>query len=274
MNERRKSRPQHKITRILTLVCFFHFSGLNNGFTTLIISAGQIQRMDMAPLLAQNIVATLHPLHCKKIVLDVLRLRVLPRSAKVIALASHRAVQTMLIESSHAQMWLTESLMSGHVFLKVPANSANKDTEKKERDLVPTSFSTIAPERVQVESRTSPGYLKAGKKHAWLVDRTHFWNGNKDADTWLEAGGNRLSLNDLGITGGYVPHRFKRFIRNIPDKLRIWLTSSLSRGGSDLCYLPWVWTPSVPQITLPHRQGDFLFTTLPLYQSTTCTVSP
>src|SRR3989344_3343532 len=120
---------QNSVLRLLTLACFFHFSGLNNGFTTFIVSSGRIQRIDFAPVLAQRVVAALHPLHWKKIFLDPVRFHLFPTSANVIERASQMAIQYTILESLHLQSWISDFCLDG--LAAVPAKPLKAPTARR-----------------------------------------------------------------------------------------------------------------------------------------------
>ena len=257
-----KYYPHHKILRILTLACFFHFSGLNNGFTTLVVcaglpadGAGQIQRLDVAPLLARNFVAAFHTLRWKRIALDSLRLRLFPKSARVIEHASQIAVRSALIESSHMQIWLVAGLKS---CISAQPKCGFSRPDKIRHPAMSLSY----PSRLGSQSyktRAAPGYLQGDRKEPWFKSRTHLWNGHKKTGSGVWGLGSGYTLKYLNKTGDppLQDHRLKFSIRIVPDKLRIWFTSSLSRDGGDLCRLHRFVV--LNEITLINRQGDFSF---------------
>src|SRR4051812_3974169 len=105
MINKQKNFIREKAIRLLTLGCFFYFSGLNNGFTYFVISQGRMQRVDMAASLAAKLAPGLNPLAWKAAVQNAFSAQ-FTRSRKVIVFSSQRAVQNLLMESSLIQMWV------------------------------------------------------------------------------------------------------------------------------------------------------------------------
>ena len=97
--------------RLLTLVCFFHFSGLNNGFTYLLdaSSAGDGSRSPGFVVLAR-FAAGINPLNWEKAA-SLANLRGLfSRSGNVLECASRNAVQNLFVDSLLSHILVSQSM--------------------------------------------------------------------------------------------------------------------------------------------------------------------
>ena len=68
-----KARKKDQVMRVLTLICFFHFSGLNNGFAYLADASGAADGAGFAPYFVTGCAKVLNPLNWKRTALDSLR---------------------------------------------------------------------------------------------------------------------------------------------------------------------------------------------------------
>lgn len=98
-----------RLLRLLTLAAFFHFSGLNNGFTQILVVSGQIQQMNFAPFLITHFLQAINPIYLKKQVSPKQLKRVLFGSGKTIQTLSQSAAQRILTEGNLLQIWMAES---------------------------------------------------------------------------------------------------------------------------------------------------------------------
>ncbi|OGR84111.1 MAG: hypothetical protein A2901_00890 [Elusimicrobia bacterium RIFCSPLOWO2_01_FULL_54_10] len=236
-----------KFLRIFTLLCFFSFSGLNNGFTYLIVSAHGVQRVDLTPLLLQKTARMANPLNWKPVILNFARTR-LSRSVKVIEYASQRAVHNFLLEAALAQNWMRTSVSNllgkkvqnaevVKVQEAVHAVISGVPVEPSESQARVASqaahFSDMAQQALQ--SGSSREFVKSERKKSWLLDRWNLWNGHRDNGLAPPGSGMRHDFREIAQTGAGFRHRLKCFIAVMPGKLRLWLSSSLSsRGDGDL----------------------------------------
>ena len=78
-------RARIRIFRVLTLISFFHFSGLNNGFSFYALSPAQIQPVNFAPVFVRSLCSAVNPFHWGQ----VFKLR----SWKRLILSSRRTLQ-------------------------------------------------------------------------------------------------------------------------------------------------------------------------------------
>ncbi len=97
------------------------------------------------------------------------------------------------------------------------------------------AMASITRSAAHMESVNPPGYLKANKKHAWLMDRYHFWNGHKKPGSGVWDLGSALNIDILktSVDPPLQGQRLKCFIQVLPEKLKNSLCSSLSRNGGD-----------------------------------------
>ena len=114
-----------RLVRLLTLFSFFHFSGLNNGFTQVIVVAGKIQGANFAPALICKIGKAAGTVSWKNYFTADQWQEAFFKSSKVIEFASRSAVEKMLIESNLFQVWMNETF-------KKAANSGSEISGKKQ----------------------------------------------------------------------------------------------------------------------------------------------
>ena len=172
---------QNRVLRLLTLACFFHFSGLNNGFTTFIVSSGRIQRIDFAPVLAQKVVAALHPLHWKKIFLDPVRFHLFPTSANVIERASQRAIQYTILESLHLQSWISDFCRDG--LAAVPVKPLKAPTARRSglKQRVPDALNpfSAAGEASNLSAPAETPFLARGGEGVFTENSNGYLQGDR-----------------------------------------------------------------------------------------------
>ena len=254
MRRQTKQRTQDRILRVLTLVCFFHFSGLNNGFSMVVVSAGRTQRVDFAPVMARQLVAGLNPGNWKRFFFDPIRFRLVKRSANVISLASQRAIQSVLVESSHLQVWLVDSCLKGSEIS--PEKSLVRGKSAVEKTLSMKSGSS----RVEIEvqggvsdwarpmillgqaakgyqiEQASSGYLQGEKSELWFKGRYFFRDGdkNRDGPFFRPAGLGGTQVFQIGEPPPGPQNRLKKFVKFVRDpfKIRTHYASDRSEGDS------------------------------------------
>ena len=109
MKPRGNAGGLRRAARVLTALAFFCFSGLNNGWTAVVVSQGKAERLDFAPVAIRELARAANPLVWKKAAMQILiPSRFFPKSAKVIECASQNALRQMLFESSLLQIRLKE----------------------------------------------------------------------------------------------------------------------------------------------------------------------
>ena len=234
---RRKSRTvRHGVLRALTLVCFFNFTGLNNGFTAVSISSGKVQSADFAPVIIEHLAAIMIPLGWNRKGVLSAGIHFFMRSRRVVEYASQNAVQSVLLESALFQIW------SGN-FVKTLKVSPGPS--------VPGShpiFSFASRDAYQMEKTSS--YLSGGKGRSWL--KKEKWDSlfkrslvtcmNHPPPIFDPECGNDLSGHDPGI-------------------FRKWLVSSSSNDGNDPPVHSNAFGPAFKliKITPNEFRGDFFF---------------
>ncbi len=254
-----------KALRVLTLLCFFSFSGLNNGFTYFLVSPGQVQRFDFSHALIEKSASVLNPLHWKTIFLDPLAEFAFRKPARIVEFASQRAAQKFFTESVLVQSWVLQSC--GKWFSKSPQTNAVLAAQAPAvESQVQTQLAKPAREKQLVSGRAARQNIRglqtvfeAARKESLFFKRAHFWTSHKD----LAKRPDNFYIFEFAeplFSDGVKYHDFKRLGRDGPaaqEKLRRFLTSSLSRGGGDSSVLSDA--RFNPKITLSSRQGDFLF---------------
>ncbi len=227
------------VFRAVTLACFFYFSCLNNGFTYFIVSQGKSVPLDVTPNLVRHCVDAVSPVVWTKSLKKILFHDVYHKSTRVVGIASQRAVQQMLIESSLFQTWVKSSLKTQ------PSKADAASLRKSSHELTQSAVSVPAPirrEALNASSRIevlkeSTDYLKSAK----MISHTFS----------IPISGSPKSNAPPIILALFI------FVM-LAEKLRRWHSSSISRGGSDLLSRA-AFFQTVSAITLFLTQGDFYF---------------
>ena len=102
-----------RIMRLLTLICFFHFSGLNNGITCMVVSSGRIESAGFAPVLISRVAAVLNPCRWSSLASREEWMGLLSRSGRVIEISSQKAIRNMFLESTLFQVWMHNTVGPG-----------------------------------------------------------------------------------------------------------------------------------------------------------------
>jgi hypothetical protein len=158
---RNRAGSKVRAMRFMTLVCFFHFSGLNNGFTFMAEHSGRLQGADFAPFILQKMAAPLRPSALKSVFSRRAWAVLLSRSGKVIEAASQRSVQNMLIESSLFQVWAGQCLKPGRSAASVSGPSL-------------VSWTNRAGGHPVFDS--APSSVNAGLENDWLNGDRFYWS--------------------------------------------------------------------------------------------------
>jgi len=87
------SFSQRRILRFLTLACFFHFSGLNNGFAFFVVSPGQMAPINFAPIAIRSLAVAVNPFSWKRALGRQTLARSLFSSRQVLEISSRRTLQ-------------------------------------------------------------------------------------------------------------------------------------------------------------------------------------
>ena len=160
-------RKKIKLTRLLTLVCFFHFSGLNNGFTYFLAESSGARSSggtNFATVAIGKCASAINPLNwninsCRKI------FRPFTRSGKMIEVASQRTVQNMLTRSGFFQICL-------NLTIKDRCNTRPGANLTVKNPVSASSDKTLREEIIsQIEESYSFGKntdLNSDKKELWL----------------------------------------------------------------------------------------------------------
>ncbi|OGR54256.1 MAG: hypothetical protein A3I11_07675 [Elusimicrobia bacterium RIFCSPLOWO2_02_FULL_39_32] len=150
---------QKKLLRLLTLAAFFHFSGLNNGFTQILVVSGQIQQTNFAPFLITHFLQAMNPIHLKKQGSLKQLKKVLFGSGKTIQTLSQSAVQRILTEGNLLQIWMAESFKQKFI---VSGSSIQKKRGSVESSSLPNTILEGSSAQIEdLHSRTMHvNYLK------------------------------------------------------------------------------------------------------------------
>lgn len=97
----------------MTLACFFHFSGLNNGITCMVVSSGEMEGGGFAPVAIGKVARGLNPMVWGKLLEGRVWAGWMSRSGRVIEAASQQAVESMLVESGLFQVWMNSCKSRG-----------------------------------------------------------------------------------------------------------------------------------------------------------------
>jgi hypothetical protein len=121
-----------RVVRLLTLLCFFHFSGLNNGFSFLIVSPGHVKSANFAPVLIERVAGVMNPASWVRAVRSGEWVHFLTKPTRAIEISSQNVIENILTESTLLQAWLNYSLrapVSGERIV-CAAEGAALDTEQ------------------------------------------------------------------------------------------------------------------------------------------------
>lgn len=254
MKSRRKCTFKGQVLRGLTLVCFFHFSGLNNGFAGFVISSHNAQNLGFAPMMVKACVSVLNPINWKKFIFQPLKSRILKRSSEVVEVASQRVMQRLLVESSVFQIWLQDtcrkaleksrlnSSLEGRVFQVAEGNAACQEGSHLNGE----NFRSNPSHRVllaafssrennthslhQYGMRDPPETLSLGRKKCWRKDRFHFWDSLKwESPTYFL----HDPLRDRGRPNSSKIGKAKRAVRPVDQWLWARLLYFTDKGEED-----------------------------------------
>lgn len=232
--------------RLLTLVCFFHFSGLNNGLSAIVISGGKIQSIELAPAIATKCATALRPANLKRVFLDPIHLKLFPKSAEAARYASQRAFQNILAASEFFEHLLRDTLIrsldrarahiTGKVGISVktgvkftshsqPQHTTSGQVSLNKNPLNQLgvnqgTFSNLGQKLMGI--RDSPVSMKGNRKRTWLAERFHLWDrhgpGSEFHNDLLHPG--HLSSAKNGISPPDVRERLRKSVQSVQDWVR------------------------------------------------------
>ena len=144
--------------RFLTFLCFFHFAGLNNGFTFTAIQPQGFQQMTFAPVLIRGIAGAFNPFRLRRMLWHGGFRGALLRSSRTLQFSSRNAIQKY-----HPQI-LLRGLACGvtvNKLLRSGAGSGQAEFGKAAQSVLPT-----------LKSESSLSYRKTDefepKKQIWI----------------------------------------------------------------------------------------------------------
>ena len=227
------SRPRSKSQRLAALACFFYFSCLNNGLTYSITGSEAAPRTLLAPA-AEMLVSNFS--------LRAIRAHLFSRPARAVSFASRRVIEKILVESSYAQTWaqgLSQKLRAGE------ASASLRPAPPKRPAVQQAPVLARAPGWFVFESL--PVSLKFDKKSAWLAKRTMFSKGKGSVFRW----GDRHCRDGACVALSDPPDS------HFHEKIRLWHSSSLSRGGGGSpALIPCVEIWETPSAKNPGERGS------------------
>ena len=175
-------RKKNKIgvIRLITLVCFFHFSGLNNGFSCLVkVSSqcpAQFVKISFVPAVVQKISQTVRQSSRMQLFSGGRWAHPFNRSGKFLEIVSQNALQGMLLKSTAFQMWVNQALKTAKPFHITPDVAAG--------NYQPPSANSFPSQSLLGGAQDSyldklENYLSFGRKEQWL-GHDRFRYGNDD----------------------------------------------------------------------------------------------
>jgi len=235
----RKKKLHLCITRLLTLVCFFQFSGLNNGFTYFMVCPGSLkpaEKINFTTVVVGKCARVLNPAHWKEMAAFETWFEAFFRSGRVIELASQKAVQSMFVESSLFQIWINQSFAP-------PKESIKKQDGGRSLSVcvayVEKCFQSAASFFSESKGRNmvEPAECITGsREESWMrVKRVDAWSGNKYRLGELAgfmACGKWRDQKDLSACARWVIKKYVKPFRVMPV-LRIIFSLSDSSEGAD-----------------------------------------
>ena len=217
-----------KFTRLLTLVCFFYFSGLNNGFTAFVVSSGKFEPVDFASVAVRGLAGVLNPAHWKRRVIEPMRYALLSGSTRLIGSASQRAVQQILIESTFLQLSVRDYCAKAADF----GGSILEETAAMVRAEKPAPRTDLAagrPAERDCRMDQAPGYLKTDKRVSWLRHRYPLWEGGKWTLACLSPASKGHDSKGSADPQPGPASAARRLVRFVPDRFQ----ARLSFSGED-----------------------------------------
>jgi len=162
-----------RITRLVTLACFFHFSGLNNGFTYLLnaqAAAGGPQMTGFAPVFLSKCVSAFNPVVWQKAASVSSIFGFFSRSGKVIEYASQNALQNLLLESTLFHVILDQSAKGAKTLTvrNAPASRAQLPvlSEVNSRGAKPDAFGCGSS---SLGRGLGNDYINTDRSESWIV---------------------------------------------------------------------------------------------------------
>ena len=230
---RQKNRT--RFARILTLVCFFHFSGLNNGFTAIAISSGSVERVSFAPVFINSVATAFNPAAWRRVFSEGLVFSWFLKSGQIIEHASQKAVRDMFVESSLFDMLLSQSLnkkMSAPVPEKAGLHRGGSLADKAENALSERFFTQDAGSFGLEDGRS---LLNTGRREAWIdLERLHLSTGFKykfGFSPGLAMEGKFRNKDDPYSPG--LSSRDKHMLNFVMERPSLLLLFSRSNAGDD-----------------------------------------
>ena len=237
---------------ILVLAAFFNFSSLNNGFAFFVISSGHVQRIDFTPCLLKGAVNLVNPLNWKENFSPILKSSFF-RSRDVVVFTSRNAIANLLAESTLIQIWMRTALTNNF-----KRNSEYPQLSQKESKAYKSQVQTILSVGKELYALAEGSLVKTESLSEWLLERHRLLSRRRDIGEnpqGLPGPQGSTSVFDVFFISW---NRAIPLLGFMPENLKLWLCSSLSRGGG----APIGSIPSLCnfKITLFHiLQGDFLF---------------
>lgn len=180
-----------RFARFLTLACFFHFSGLNNGFTCMVESSGTVQA-GFAPVAIQQVARALNPVRWAELASKGSWLHIFSRSSRVIEIASQQALESMFAESTLFQVWVNHSVKTVASGAKSAVRQAIPNAEQWSK-----TDETLSSAEPAADLRGRLDYLTSAHEESWIkMERAHF----------TELGKTRLSHPAALWNGGAHPN--------------------------------------------------------------------
>ncbi len=241
---------KNRVMRIITLISFFHLSGLNNGFTQVVLIGGQVEGFNFAPVAIGKVAHVMNPTLWKRTVLDGGWKNTIYGSGKIIEYSSQRAVTRMLTEGNLFQMWVVKSLsnkfMSGTAFFRSGTGEVEKGFKKtlslepslrRAQRLFKTLFDLPPNSQKSITTHKQSRYLDILKQQYWDKMVMAKGEGNWNSQQILNVREGKIALAHMGIgveslkfkgvgyhrtrAGGESAFNFmNQKIKNVPNTIR------------------------------------------------------
>lgn len=191
-------RPQ--ILRLLTVVCFFHFSGLNNGFAFFSVTPAQAQPINFAPVFMRTLCSAVGPFHWGRVFRFRGWRRAILSSSRTLQLSSRTALRRYhpQIFLSGVRNWRYSTPNPRSLILPASPQALTPSSGRERKESWHNLKALFEPVKggfgIKINNPDLENRLRADKSHLPAAMRPGFMRRNYvDADS---KGGDADSLND------------------------------------------------------------------------------
>lgn len=166
----------HRAARVLTLACFLHFSGLNNGFATVTSASVPMPAPQIAPTLILASLSFFRPAFWTEN-LFARSFATFRRSGRLIETASQRAVRNLFVESSLFRYCLERACLESGA-LSVPAGP-RPDPRAEASFTLQGEAGSLAVYAGALRLADPFSCIGDGRRESWLDARREVWKNGR-----------------------------------------------------------------------------------------------